>query len=83
MFTWIFIREAAVKLLFCFVVLCLNLTGIYFIYNLYSYDVVVRYLSNGGKQTATVQLSLAVLFLIMLCNLLFASFFLMKRFLKV
>lgn len=82
MVTWIYIREQRIKYTFCICIFCLNLLALYFVTDLYGYDMLIKYLSDGGERLANLQLPLAVLFVIIAINLLFTSTFLIKIVLK-
>lgn len=81
MFIWIYLREQRIKYTFCIFILCLNILALYCISDLYGYDMLVKYLRNGGEKFANLELPLAVLFVIVAVNLLFTSSFLIKRYL--
>ncbi|WP_162926988.1 hypothetical protein [Flavobacterium psychrotrophum] len=82
MVTWIYQRELLIKFAFGSIVLILDILGIYCIVGLNAYDVAVKYLANGMEHLETLQLSLGILFLVMMANLAFVSTYLMKLYFK-
>lgn len=79
MVSWIYQRELSIKFLCCGLVLLLNLAALYLIADLHGYDVAVKYLTNGGEQSETLQWSLAVLFLVVVANVLLTCSWLIKH----
>jgi hypothetical protein len=82
MVTWIYQRELHIKFAFGGLLLILDIIGIYFISGLNAYDVAVKYLSNGTEYLEALQLSLGMLFLVIVANLTFVCTYLMNLYFK-
>lgn len=82
MVTWMYQRESQIKFVLGGFILCLDIIGVYFIMDLHAYDVAVKYLTNGAAYFESLQLSLGILFLVIVANLLFVCIYLMKLYFK-
>lgn len=82
MVTWIYQRESQIKFFLGGFILLLDIMGIYFIMDLYAYDVAVKRLTNGAEHFEPLQLSLGILFFVILGNLLFVCTYLIKLYFK-
>ncbi len=65
-------------ILYVFLVI-FNLVSLYFIIELFSYDEITGYLTNGGKKTSDSRILAYLFFINSLLNLYFLSFVLMEN----